>query len=484
MRPVHPVTDPRRNLSSTAPGPRGDPATRRRIPAESRSLRRHRRLRHERARPHAAPGLGAICTGSDRRRAGLTDALRAEGHPGAARPAARRRLPERCDLVIASAAIRPDHPELLDARPAGCESIELRRGARPRAGGRTGVSIAARTARARPPPCSATSLRQLRARPELHRRRDLSPRSAAAAAPAARGFRPAPLRRGPPGVLVAEACEFNRSFHHHHPVLALINNIEEDHLDVYGSLDAIVEAFAGFARLLPPAAERRHGCSSPTKAPTAGRSRPGSACAGRDVRLQSRPPTTRWSRSAAAPRRHAPGTAAWLGSWTNADARRAQRAQLRPRPAILAQPARRRWERIAAALSSFAGLDRRMQRLGSRTLPRGRRRRGHRCTTTTATIRPRCEKTLRRIRAAEQPKRLICVFQPHQHSRTRFLLEQFAQQLLGRRRGDRPAHLLRARLGDRATAGQRRRPRGPAAAAGRDRDAPLPVRGDRRAAAR
>ena len=30
------------------------------------------------------------------------------------------------------------------------------------------------------------------------------------------------------------------------------------------------------------------------------------------------------------------------------------------------------------------------------------------------------------LRAAHNPKRLICVFQPHQHSRTRFLLEQFA----------------------------------------------------------
>ena len=34
--------------------------------------------------------------------------------------------------------------------------------------------------------------------------------------------------------------------------------------------------------------------------------------------------------------------------------------------------------------------------------------------------------TLRALRRHYQPKRLICVFQPHQHSRTRFLMEQFA----------------------------------------------------------
>jgi UDP-N-acetylmuramate--alanine ligase len=35
--------------------------------------------------------------------------------------------------------------------------------------------------------------------------------------------------------------------------------------------------------------------------------------------------------------------------------------------------------------------------------------------------------TLRAIREYHQPKRVICVFQPHQHSRTRFLLKDFAR---------------------------------------------------------
>jgi len=34
--------------------------------------------------------------------------------------------------------------------------------------------------------------------------------------------------------------------------------------------------------------------------------------------------------------------------------------------------------------------------------------------------------TLAALRERYQPKRVICVFQPHQHSRTRFLLEDFA----------------------------------------------------------
>jgi UDP-N-acetylmuramate--alanine ligase len=34
--------------------------------------------------------------------------------------------------------------------------------------------------------------------------------------------------------------------------------------------------------------------------------------------------------------------------------------------------------------------------------------------------------TLAALRQRFEPKRLVCVFQPHQHSRTRFLLEDFA----------------------------------------------------------
>jgi UDP-N-acetylmuramate--alanine ligase len=53
-------------------------------------------------------------------------------------------------------------------------------------------------------------------------------------------------------VLVAEACEYDRSFHALHPSVAAILNVEADHLDIYDDLGAIVEAFARFASLLPP----------------------------------------------------------------------------------------------------------------------------------------------------------------------------------------------------------------------------------------
>jgi len=38
--------------------------------------------------------------------------------------------------------------------------------------------------------------------------------------------------------------------------------------------------------------------------------------------------------------------------------------------------------------------------------------------------------TLRALKQKYDPKRLICVFQPHQHSRTRFLLDEFGQSFV------------------------------------------------------
>ena len=46
--------------------------------------------------------------------------------------------------------------------------------------------------------------------------------------------------------LVVEADEYDRTFHHLHPEVAVVTNIEPDHLEYYGSFDAILEAFRIF----------------------------------------------------------------------------------------------------------------------------------------------------------------------------------------------------------------------------------------------
>ncbi len=58
-------------------------------------------------------------------------------------------------------------------------------------------------------------------------------------------------RIGSPDLFIAEACEFNRSFLHMKPTTAILLNIEEDHLDCYGDMEHVEEAFFQFLSLLP-----------------------------------------------------------------------------------------------------------------------------------------------------------------------------------------------------------------------------------------
>ncbi len=58
-------------------------------------------------------------------------------------------------------------------------------------------------------------------------------------------------RVGGHDTFVVEACEFNASFHQFHPTIAVVTNIEEDHLDFYKDLDDICQAFGKFFSLLP-----------------------------------------------------------------------------------------------------------------------------------------------------------------------------------------------------------------------------------------
>lgn len=57
---------------------------------------------------------------------------------------------------------------------------------------------------------------------------------------------------GASDLLVVEACEFNRSFHHLRPFGAAILNVDHDHFDCYPSTSDFIEAFAGYAARVRP----------------------------------------------------------------------------------------------------------------------------------------------------------------------------------------------------------------------------------------
>jgi len=390
---------------------------------------------------------GAIVRGSDKERSEATEALAAEG-VAVEFDQSSGRLPEDTDLVVYSAAIRPDHPELMAATTRGLPTHSYAEALGLCMLGRTGVAIAGTHGKSTTVAMLGHTLIQCGLDPSVIVGATCAQLSAAPGESVGRpgaapiGFRlgsdsiPAGQMAGAPGILVAEACEFNRSFHNLHPTIAAITSVEADHLDIYGSLDAVVEAFRGFAGLVPPAAQggklliAHHGAHR--REVTAG-----AACEVKTIGFE--PDADYYVTYDSAARRvglnHAgrhllnwtlqiPGahmacnsaTAATIALWLGAE------------------PAK-----VGPALSGFRGVDRRMQFVGEKHVPgfgpgggalpvRVYDDYGHHPTEIDVTLRALREAELGgQDGAASAGRRLICVFQPHQHSRTRFLLEEFAQ---------------------------------------------------------
>ena len=342
-------------------------------------------------------------------------------------------LPEDADVVIASAAVKPDNDQLVEAVRRGLPVLTYAEALGRCMEGRTGVSIAGTHGKSTTAAMLGCVLTDAGLDPSVIIGATCGQLAGGALAEGPRreltGFRlggpeiPAGSLAGGPGLLVAEACEFNRSFHHHRPRLASIANVEADHLDVYGTLDAVVEAFAGFAGLLPPASEGGRLLighdGAHRREITAG-----VACAVETIGFA---PASDWRIT------HDPaaGTCALEGPDGLRCGWRAQvpgehNAMNAAVAAALALGLGADPEVVGRSLSAFAGLSRRLELLGARHDGGGAIRvyddYGHHPTEIDA--------TLRALRQHEQPQdrggRLVVVFQPHQHSRTRFLLEEFA----------------------------------------------------------
>ncbi|MEM8835428.1 MAG: UDP-N-acetylmuramate--L-alanine ligase [Planctomycetota bacterium] len=372
---------------------------------------------------------GAHVAGSDLAESPVTASLGAEGIAITFDQQAGH-LDDSCDLLIASAAVKPDHPEWLAAEARGIETLTYPEALGRCMLGRTGVAIAGTHGKSTTAAMLGHALITAGIDPTVivgATCPDLAP-----AGEPATGFRlgndtiASGTREGEPGVLIAEACEFNRSFHNLHPRVGAITSVEADHLDIYGSLDEVVRAFAEFAQRIP-AADRGgwlliHHDRAHRREVTAGL-----AC---EVETIGFTPSADWQvtfdqRSRRVGLLHhakpvldfiAPTPGIHMAM--NAAYAAAIAIRLGAEPAL-----------VAGALATFRGVDRRLQFLGevpsSHSAPpiRVYDDYGHHPT--------EIDETLRALREAERPQerggRLICVFQPHQHSRTRFFLEEFAQ---------------------------------------------------------
>jgi len=60
------------------------------------------------------------------------------------------------------------------------------------------------------------------------------------------------FRKGKSEWLVIEADEYNRSFYNYHPDIAIITNIDKEHLDTYKTYKGVISGFSRFAKKVAP----------------------------------------------------------------------------------------------------------------------------------------------------------------------------------------------------------------------------------------
>ncbi|MBP3657191.1 MAG: UDP-N-acetylmuramate--L-alanine ligase [Clostridia bacterium] len=180
---------------------------------------------------------GAAVTGSDSARSYMTDALCAQGIHVSIGHCAQN--VDGADLVIYSAAISPENPERARAFELGIPQME-------RAtllgqlmeGYRHAINVCGTHGKTTTTSMIAEVLLDAGLDPTVHIGGQLD-------------YIGGSTRVGSHETFVVEACEFNASFLQFHPTIAVVTNIEEDHLDFYKDLDDICHAFARFFALLP-----------------------------------------------------------------------------------------------------------------------------------------------------------------------------------------------------------------------------------------
>ncbi|MBS1843551.1 MAG: UDP-N-acetylmuramate dehydrogenase [Actinobacteria bacterium] len=326
--------------------------------------------------------LGATVTGSDRSESSYMERLRSAGlEPRIGHDAGN--LPEGAEVVV-STAIAAENPELALARERGQKVIHRGELLAELCAEKRLIAIAGTHGKTTTTAMAVWALRGLGADPAFFVGGEvpgLGPDGA-----------PANAAWGESEWVVAEADESDGSFLRLDPEIAVVTNVEMDHHSKWGSLEPLIEAFAGFARkarvAVLPAPSRGGGAVE-------------------EVRRQVDSPVE-FSVEAPGPANlelAVPGT-------HNVQNARACLAALGAAGFDL--------DRAAAALSDFRGVRRRLEVKGERGGVRIYDDYAHHPTEVRAAL-----SALRGL----DPPRLLAVFQPHLYSRTKVFATQFGAAL-------------------------------------------------------
>src|SRR3989344_8168224 len=188
------------------------------------------------ARYYASQGWKV--TGSDLTESELTRGLRHDGVRIVIGHSAKH-IPLDADLVVYSAAVRNENPELQCARKLGIKTQTYAEalgdvtrkyftfavcGAHGKSTTTAMLSLILIEAGFDPTVILGTKLRE---------------------------FRNSNFRKGKSEYLVIEADEFNRSFLHYSPQIVVVTNVDKEHLDTYGNLGNVIRTFSQFFKKVP-----------------------------------------------------------------------------------------------------------------------------------------------------------------------------------------------------------------------------------------
>ncbi|MCM0617075.1 UDP-N-acetylmuramate--L-alanine ligase [Paenarthrobacter sp. TYUT067] len=140
--------------------------------------------------------------------------------------------------VVAGSAIRDDNPELVAARQTGLPVLHRSEALAATMAGHRVVTVAGTHGKSTTTSMVAVLLKEA----------GLDPSFAIGANVPALGVNAA---HGESDIFVAEADESDGSFLNYRPLIAVVTNVEADHLDHYGTPEAVFASFDEFAALLP-----------------------------------------------------------------------------------------------------------------------------------------------------------------------------------------------------------------------------------------
>lgn len=305
------------------------------------------------------------------------------------------------ELVVRSAAIKDDNAEVAEARRRGIPVVKYAEMLGQLSRDKSTIAVAGCHGKT-----TTTSMVAY-----LLSRAGLAPSYVCGGIISQLGSNAAP---GPGAHLVVEACEYDRSFLNLFPACAVITNIEEDHLDYYKDIAEIAGAFREFAARSsgpviasldnPQAAVllgelKGKGESFSVESPADWRARNIEVNEGRwsfDLQKYGRP-LGRFTLGVAGQHNVSNALAAIAAAtWAGVDA-----------------------DTLRSTLADFSGAARRFQKLGEKKGALVIDDYGHHPTEVQA--------TLRAARARYPDRKIWCVFQPHQTSRTRIFMKEFAR---------------------------------------------------------